>query len=92
VEAVLRLNPRHLKSLDLLGNILDRKGMHAEAIGQFRRAVEIAPESGLANLDLGAALLRTGDIVSARPFLEKAADSGDSALSSEARKLLATIH
>jgi FimV-like protein len=88
LEAVLRGDPRHVKALDLLGNLFEAQGRHAEAIQQFRRAVVIDPGFPRANLDLGAALIRSGDKAGALPFLEKAASTGDAAIGAEARRLL----
>jgi FimV-like protein len=47
--------------------------------------------SARANLDLGAALLRSGQTEAARPYLERAANSGDAGIRAEARKLLETL-
>jgi tetratricopeptide (TPR) repeat protein len=55
-SAELRLNA---------GNVLFKQGQTADAIVQYKRAVEIDPRLALAQLNLGRALIETGDITGA---------------------------
>jgi tetratricopeptide (TPR) repeat protein len=87
LEASLRIDSQNADAHDLLGNLLGAKGQQQRAIQHFREAVRLKPESGRANLDLGAALADLGD-ASAAQYLRKAAESPDAAIRDQALKIL----
>lgn len=88
VEAILQSDPRSAAAHEFLGNLLAAKGRFAPAIQHYREAIRIEPQFTRAVLDLGAALLNSGDRAAARPHLENAARSSDPAIRAEAQKLL----
>jgi tetratricopeptide (TPR) repeat protein len=48
-----------------LGFVLERQGMTGEAVEQYRRALELDPESASAHYNLGASLARAGEYADA---------------------------
>jgi len=71
-EKALRLNPRHLLSLDNLGNAyrLQKRWDNARAI--LQRAVEVAPEDPEANYSLGMVFAQNNDTGKAYEYLQRA--------------------
>jgi tetratricopeptide (TPR) repeat protein len=69
----LRLN--ELDTVDLrikMGAVRMRQGKFADAVAVLREAVEARPDSALAHLDLGGALLQTGGLDEAENSLRRA--------------------
>ena len=69
---------------ELLAEIYDAQDKRAEAIDEWKQALELTPDSAEVNYRLGEALLRSGKPAEARPYLQKAAKLG----SPGARRLL----
>jgi tetratricopeptide (TPR) repeat protein len=88
LESILRADGTDFDARALLGNVFGAKGQLEQAIGQFREAVRIRPDSARANLDLGAALADTGDRAAARSYLQKAVESSDQAIREDALAIL----
>jgi len=68
----LRLDPRSVPALELLGVVTFEMGQHAEAIAHLQRAMQLAPTSPGPPLNLGKALLETGEHDAAAAVLEAA--------------------
>lgn len=69
------LNLNELDNVDLrikMGAVRMRLGKFADAVAVLREAVEARPDSALAHLDLGAALLQTGSLDEAESSLRRA--------------------
>jgi tetratricopeptide (TPR) repeat protein len=67
-------NDDHLKS-DVYNNIgyyYLRRGEYGKSIPEFRKALELGPEYGYANDNLGYALIMTGDLESGYHYLQRA--------------------
>jgi tetratricopeptide (TPR) repeat protein len=88
VEAILTVQPGSAEAHEFLGTLLAAQDQPKAAVEQFREALRIAPEFSRAALDLGASLIRSGDIAAGIPYLHKAARSEDEATREEALKLL----
>ena len=57
----------------LLGNIYFEMARYADAIEQYRKALDIAPENPTALYNLASALIKTGDEFAAAEYLKRAA-------------------
>jgi predicted CXXCH cytochrome family protein len=88
VEAILATHPDSAEAHEFLGHLWSAKGQLDRAMEQYRDALRIEPEFDQANLDLGSALANSGNPAAALPYLQKAAQSRDSATSAAARKLM----
>jgi tetratricopeptide (TPR) repeat protein len=60
VRAGLRLAPRSVMGLNLLGIILDREGKHPEALAAFQAALHVAPDSTMTHNNLGDFYVEAG--------------------------------
>src|ERR1035441_1372593 len=58
-----------------LAVILSEKGRLDEAITHFRKSLELAPDFGGAQFNLGRALLKKGQVQEALPHLERAVEA-----------------
>ena len=68
----LRLNPRHLLSLDNLGNAYRSQKRWEDARKVLERAVEVAPEDPEANYSLGMVFAQGGENDKAYEYLQRA--------------------
>jgi len=68
----LRLNPRHLLSLDNLGNAYRLQRLWDEARKVLERALEVAPQDPEANYSLGMVFAQTDDNAKAYEYLQRA--------------------
>ena len=68
----LKLNPRHLLSLDNLGNAYRAQKRWDEARKVLERALEVAPQDPEANYSLGMVFAQTGDNAKAYEHLQRA--------------------
>jgi len=71
----LRLNPRHLLSLDNLGNAYRSLKRYDEARKVLERALEVAPQDPEANYSLGMVFAQTDDTAKAEEHLQRAVKS-----------------
>jgi Flp pilus assembly protein TadD len=88
LETILRNDPKAADTHEALGIILATDGQKPRAIEHYREAVRLRPAFGRANLSLGAALIESGDIAAALPYLRAAAASSDPAIVGEANQIL----
>jgi tetratricopeptide (TPR) repeat protein len=83
---------QNLAYVDTLGWAHAKLGQVEEALPLLRKVVEKAPNVPVFQYHLGAALLQKGDMVAAKPLLEKAANTkGEFPGKSEARAMLAKV-
>jgi tetratricopeptide (TPR) repeat protein/peroxiredoxin len=68
----LKLNPRHLLSLDNLGNAYRAQKRWDDARTVLERAVDVAPQDPEANYSLGMVFAQTGDTPKAYEHLQRA--------------------
>ncbi len=87
-ETILKTDPNAVDTHEALGIVLASNGQPARAIEHFREAVRIQPNMGRANLSLGSALLDSGDVAGAVPYLQRAAQNPDAAIAREAQGIL----
>jgi tetratricopeptide (TPR) repeat protein len=73
---------------EALGLVFAAAGDPARAIEQYREAVRLRPGFDRANLSLGSALADQGKTAEAAPYLQRAAQSRDTAIRAEAQRLL----
>jgi cellulose synthase operon protein C len=76
IERSLAYNPRYGSVFETLAHFEVMRRRYREATALLRRAVEVEPERWSAHAELGANLLRLGDLAAARTHLERAY-SGD---------------
>jgi tetratricopeptide (TPR) repeat protein len=91
VEAGLKADPNLPAAHELLGSLLSRKSQMGDATREYRRAVELQPDFGRAQLDLGLALAAEGDLTGAADHLRKAAGARDPAIAQRAAQALQRI-
>jgi Flp pilus assembly protein TadD len=91
VEAGLKADPNLPAAHELLGSLLSRKSQMGDATREYRRAVELEPDFGRAQLDLGLALAAEGDLTGAADHLRKAAGAHDPAIAQRAAQALQRI-
>ena len=70
--AALKLNPRHLLSLDNLGNAYRAQKRWDDARKVLEQAVDVAPQDPEANYSLGMVFAQTGDTTKAYEHLHRA--------------------
>jgi len=70
---------------------LARKGQLPEAAREYRRTVELRPDSKRAHLRLGNILAAQGDVAGATEHLREAAKSSDAAIAQQASQALRQI-
>jgi tetratricopeptide (TPR) repeat protein len=71
-QRALEVNPRHVLSLDNLGNAYRVQKKWSEARRVLERALEISPEDPEANYSLGMVFAETNDTAAAREHLQRA--------------------
>jgi tetratricopeptide (TPR) repeat protein len=71
-QQALQLNPRHLLSLDNLGNAYRFEKRWDEARTTLERALQFAPHDAEANFSLGMVFAHTGETDKAYQFLQRA--------------------
>lgn len=76
IERALEYNPRHGAVFETLAHFEVMRRRYTQATDWLRRAVEVQPDLWSAHAELGANLLRLGDLASARMHLTRAY-SGD---------------
>ena len=60
--AVLELDAQHFGALNNLGNLFARRGLSAAALASYREAIRWHPNNPAGHVNLGAALLDSGDV------------------------------
>jgi Flp pilus assembly protein TadD len=58
-----------------LGFVLEREGLHEEAVEAYRKSVKLDPESASANYNLGSILARSGQFAEAERYLRAAIEA-----------------
>ena len=71
-QTTIDRNPRCWMAYNNMGTVLDAHGKIAEALEQFRTALQIRPNDAFPNRNVGSCLLRLGHPEQAIPYLEKA--------------------
>ena len=87
-EPLLARFPESFVLAHMLGTANGMLGRDDRAAEHFRQAVQAKPDFYEAHLALGLLLARTGHIQESRVYLEKAAQSSDSAVRLQALKAL----
>jgi tetratricopeptide (TPR) repeat protein len=82
---ILAKNPRSFQALTATGEQEERAGKFAAAIEHFRKALEISPVSGAAQVGLAKSLLEAGRFSDAYIFLEPLVHSADKRYTAENR-------
>jgi predicted CXXCH cytochrome family protein len=77
LDACLRADPAFADAHELLGDLLLGRNRAEQAVSHYRDAVRLRPESVRAGFGLGVALAATGNVSSAIPYLQKAANGPD---------------
>ncbi len=88
---VVKMAPKDLEALDLLGNLYMAGRDFQAAAGQYRAALAVNPAYGRAQLGLGTALGAMNDFVGARKYLSLAANGVDAGVKAEAAELLGSL-
>jgi FimV-like protein len=88
VEAALRAKGDMPEAHELLGGLLARKRLLAEAAREYRQALKLQPALGRAHLALANVLTAMGDKPGAVRHLREAAKDGDPAVAREAARAL----
>jgi Tfp pilus assembly protein PilF len=87
-QAVLKQEPNNVGALGNLGVVYSRMGRASDSVTVYRRALKVAPNDPLLNLNLALAYLKQDDHRAARPLLQKVVDVQPN--NTQARQLLAT--
>lgn len=87
-EKGLHEDPNNAELHHSLGLVFDSQGDPTRAIQEYREAVRLRPSYPLANLSLGFALMRSGKMTEAIPYLNVAAGSPEAPVRERARMLL----
>lgn len=87
-EAAVRADPNLADAHELLGGLFARKRQFPEAVREYRRALELRPESSRTHLRLGNVLIAQGDTSGASEHLRQAAKSADAAIAQQAAQAL----
>ncbi|MCX6612583.1 MAG: hypothetical protein NTW74_17240, partial [Acidobacteria bacterium] len=88
---VVKMAPKDLEALDLLGNLYMAGRDFRAAAGQYRAALAVNPAYGRAQLGLGTALGAMNDFAGARKYLSLAANGLDAGVKAEAAELLGSL-
>lgn len=91
LEEALRVNGELAEAHQVLADMLMAKQQVAAALGHYREAVRLRPDSGPALLGLGATLAMTGDLAGATVYLQKAESVGDAGVKQNAAELLRQV-
>ncbi|MCP4655552.1 MAG: sulfatase-like hydrolase/transferase [bacterium] len=73
---LLARNPKYSQALILLGRVAEKRGDAARALGFYRQALEIEPQSAALRKRFAEALLRTGELAQALEVYEQLAAAG----------------
>lgn len=65
-DAAAKLDGASAMTLDTIGVVFSRAGLHARAVPFYQRAVALAPDKAPLHYNLGAALQFTGDLAAAK--------------------------
>jgi tetratricopeptide (TPR) repeat protein len=87
-EAAVRADPNLADAHELLGGLFARKRQLPEAAREYRRTLELRPDSDSAHLHLGNVLSAQGDVAGASEHLRQAARSSDAAIARQATEAL----
>ena len=93
-ELALRELEKDPAAGEVLTNIalgLLQSGNRSEAMNLLRRAVQLDPRNGPAQLNLGSLLVMMGDVPEAQVHYRAAVDSGDASVRAAAEKALARL-
>ena len=90
-EAAVKSDPSLADAHELLGGLYARKRQLPEAAREYRRTLELRPDSSGAHLRLGNVLAAQGDIAGASEHLRIAAGSRDRAIAQQATEALRRI-
>jgi FimV-like protein len=92
IRAALKIDPESPRALDLMGQLALARRQPADARADFEAALKNDANFGPAQLDLAETLLESGDMKSAIPWLERAAQSDSPVVAQRARELARQIH
>ncbi|MCZ6559974.1 MAG: PEP-CTERM system TPR-repeat protein PrsT [Gammaproteobacteria bacterium] len=81
IREAVRLAPENLRTLTAAGETMLDLGKFREALGFYRRAVEISPQSGIAYYNLSRAQMALGARTDSRASLEKSIELDPNAMS-----------
>jgi predicted CXXCH cytochrome family protein len=87
-EAAVRADGNLAEVHELLGGLFERKRQLPEAAGEYRRALELQPDSSRAHLRLGNVLAAQGNVTDATIHLRQAAKGSDAAIVQQATRAL----
>ena len=87
-EAALRLKADYAEAHDLLGGIFEQKRQLPQAAAEYRRTLELRPESARTHLRLGVVLAAQGDRSGSEEHLREAAKGRDASVAQQATQLL----
>jgi tetratricopeptide (TPR) repeat protein len=91
VDAALQADPNLAEAHELWGGLLAREKNTELALMEFRKAVELKPDFGRAQLDLALTLAAAGQMREAIPHLREAARSNDPSVAEQAARALRKI-
>ena len=91
VDRALRADPSLAEAHELRGGLLARQRELNAALVEYRKAVELKPDFGRAQLDLAVTLAATGQIREAIPHFREAAKSHDPSVADQAATALRKI-
>jgi len=87
-EASVQADPNRADTHELLGGLFARKRQLPDAAREYRRTLELQPDSSRAHLHLGNVLAAQGDASGAAEHLREAARSRDAAIAQQASQAL----
>jgi tetratricopeptide (TPR) repeat protein len=87
-QAVLKVQPKNIGALGNLGVVYSRMGKTADAIAVYRRALKLAPDDPLLNLNLGLAYLKQENYAAAKDLFQATLEAQPA--NAQARELLAS--
>jgi tetratricopeptide (TPR) repeat protein len=90
-EAAAGADPNLADAHELLGGLFARKRQWPEAAREYRRTIELRPDSSRVHLHLGDVLAAQGDVAGATEHLRKAAGGTDAAIAQQATQALRRI-
>jgi predicted CXXCH cytochrome family protein len=90
-EASVKADPVRAEAHELLGGLFARKRQLPEAAREYRRALELRPDSSRTHFLLGNVLAAQGDMSAAAEHWRTAAKGGDAALAQQAAQALRQI-
>jgi len=88
IDGAVQADPKSADARCFKGTLLDRQGLHKEALAEFLAAIALRPDFGLAHLNAGKVLAGQGDLAGAKEHLLRAAASEDLAVKGQATALL----